>query len=233
MHIRMLIKSQSEVHLHTGHSVHFHPSQFTRPSFSIFWGSGSETNVWSWRPVAALVTDKDSAQKLVVQPCSSLVMASAFLSLSDTLSSTRKKGYEQKGSLLQEVSHWHWLALINVNWHQITLKSTFDIPYTGKLLREKTFANFKVLLLFAKVFSVKFGAKDGTSKQSAKVFLWNLIFHHFPKFSPVIASCYMVDSHYPSLLSACNRKEYHGNYINWQIQYRSSLASFLGSSQAV
>ena len=39
----MLIKSQLEVHLHTGHSVHFHPSQFTRPSFSIFWGSGSET----------------------------------------------------------------------------------------------------------------------------------------------------------------------------------------------
>ena len=36
MHIRMLIKSQSEVHLHTGRSVRFHPSQFT--TFSIFEG---------------------------------------------------------------------------------------------------------------------------------------------------------------------------------------------------
>ena len=31
-------------------------------------------------------------------------------------------------------------------------------PYSGKLLREKTFANLAVLWLFAKVFSVKFGA---------------------------------------------------------------------------
>ena len=34
----MLIKCQSEVHLHTRRSVHFHPSRFTRPSFSIFEG---------------------------------------------------------------------------------------------------------------------------------------------------------------------------------------------------
>ena len=31
------------------------------------------------------------------------------------------------------------------------------ILYSGKLLREKTFANFTVLWLFAKVFSAKFG----------------------------------------------------------------------------
>ena len=43
MHIRMLIKSQLEVHLHTGCSVHFHPGRCARPSFSIFRGSGSET----------------------------------------------------------------------------------------------------------------------------------------------------------------------------------------------
>ena len=45
MHIRMLIKGQLKVHLHTGRSVHFHLSRFTRPSFSIFWGSGSETRM--------------------------------------------------------------------------------------------------------------------------------------------------------------------------------------------
>ena len=41
----MLIKSQSEVRLHTGRSVHFHPIRNTRPSFSIFRGSGSETTL--------------------------------------------------------------------------------------------------------------------------------------------------------------------------------------------
>ena len=40
----MLIKSQSEVHLHTRRSIHFHPSQFSRPSFSTIRGSGSETS---------------------------------------------------------------------------------------------------------------------------------------------------------------------------------------------
>ena len=34
----MLIKSQSEVRLHTGRSIHFHPSRFTRPSFRFFKG---------------------------------------------------------------------------------------------------------------------------------------------------------------------------------------------------
>ena len=31
------------------------------------------------------------------------------------------------------------------------------LPYSGKLSREKTFVNFAVLWLFAKVFSAKFG----------------------------------------------------------------------------
>ena len=61
----MLIKSQLEVHLHTRRSVHFYPSQFTRPSFWIFQGSGSETRVhggWSkevmrttWREVECVL----------------------------------------------------------------------------------------------------------------------------------------------------------------------------------
>ena len=48
------------------------------------------------------------------------------------------------------------------------------ISYSGELSREKTFANFEVLWLFVKVFSVKFGgvASPGdtigsTSEQSA------------------------------------------------------------------
>ena len=43
---------------------------------------------------------------------------------------------------------------------------TQHIPYSGKLSREKTFANFTVLWLIAKVFSAKFGsvASFGTAK---------------------------------------------------------------------
>ena len=35
--------------------------------------------------------------------------------------------------------------------------SAWVVPYSGTLSREKTFANFEVLLLFTKVFSMKFG----------------------------------------------------------------------------
>ena len=44
-----------------------------------------------------------------------------------------------------------------------------SIPYSGKLSREKTFMNFTVLWLFAKVFSTKFGgmASFGAAKVSS------------------------------------------------------------------
>ena len=47
-----------------------------------------------------------------------------------------------------------------------------NLPYSGKLSREKTCANFEVLWLFAEVFSVKFrgvASFSGTSKQLVKV----------------------------------------------------------------
>ena len=46
--------------------------------------------------------------------------------------------------------------------------TVYSILYSGKISREKTFANFSVLWLFAKVFSVKFGgvASFGTAKVS-------------------------------------------------------------------
>ena len=59
------------------------------------------------------------------------------------------------------------------------------LPYRGKLSREKTFPNFKVLWLFTKVFSAKFGGVvlyGSTSKQFTKVFFCNnLIFYQFAK----------------------------------------------------
>ena len=58
-----------------------------------------------------------------------------------------------------------------------------SIPYSGKLSREKTFVNFAVLWLFAKVFSVKFGgvASFGTVKASnlRKFSLRKSYFHQF------------------------------------------------------
>ena len=58
------------------------------------------------------------------------------------------------------------------------------IPYSGKLLREKTLANFKVLWLFMKDFSIKFGGVvsfGSTSEQSTSLLCENRIFHQFAK----------------------------------------------------
>ena len=51
------------------------------------------------------------------------------------------------------------------------------VPYSGKLLREKSFANYAVLWLFAKVFSVKFWGvvSFGAAKASKSCF------HQFTK----------------------------------------------------
>jgi len=59
------------------------------------------------------------------------------------------------------------------------------LPYTGKLSRKKTFVNFAVLWLFAKVFSVKFGGVAPLALQKwaiRKSFLHeNWIYHQFTK----------------------------------------------------
>ena len=54
------------------------------------------------------------------------------------------------------------------------------IPYSGKLSWEKTFANFAVLWLLAKVFSVKFGGVmffDTTKQVIRKNFLHENLIH--------------------------------------------------------
>ena len=56
------------------------------------------------------------------------------------------------------------------------------LPYSGKLLREKTFANFVVLWLYLKVFSIKFGLWRPLLRQKQAIresFL--CIFHQFAK----------------------------------------------------
>ena len=59
------------------------------------------------------------------------------------------------------------------------------VPYSGKLSREKTFVNFAVLWLYAKVFSAKFGAWCPLGLQKRAIcesFLRkNHIFHQFMK----------------------------------------------------
>ena len=56
---------------------------------------------------------------------------------------------------------WTKLGLLNLlNITRNQLKNDFcqKIPYDGKLSRKETFANYVVLWLFVKVFSVKFGS---------------------------------------------------------------------------
>ena len=71
------------------------------------------------------------------------------------------------------------------------------ILYSGKLLREKTFANFAVLWLFAKFFSAKFGdvvffgAAQASNPQ--KVFSAKIVFFtNLRKFSPSKVFHYVV-----------------------------------------
>ena len=70
------------------------------------------------------------------------------------------------------------------------------LPYSGKLSREKTFVNFVVLWLYAKVFSTKFGTWRPLALQKRAIretFLHkNHISTNSQKFSPSKVSRYMV-----------------------------------------
>ena len=65
------------------------------------------------------------------------------------------------------VAHLYCFVLSRV-FQFLSGYSSPSIPYSGKLLREKSFANFAVLWLYAEVFSVQFGgvASFGTAKVS-------------------------------------------------------------------
>ena len=67
--------------------------------------------------------------------------------------------------------------------------------YSGKLSREKSFANFTVLWLYVKAFSAKSGgiASFGMVKESVKVFSVKIVFFtSSQKFSPSKVSRYTV-----------------------------------------
>ena len=72
--------------------------------------------------------------------------------------------------------------------HTYECRLCMDLPYSGKLSREKTFANFAFLWLYAKVFSAKFGVWRHLALQKwaiHKSFLReNRIFTNSRKFSP-------------------------------------------------
>ena len=93
---------------------------------------------------------------------------------------------------------WRWSYDL-VSWnHTIfccpvyhTVSQHTIVPYSRKLLREKTFMNFAVLWLFAKVISTKFG--------SVVSFAWHKWAIHknriFTEFSPSIVSRYTVSQY--------------------------------------
>ena len=68
MHIRMLIKRQSEVCLHTRHRVHFQFSPFTRLSF---WGSDFETTFW-WAQNTVHINAESNTMVHLTKRCDSL-----------------------------------------------------------------------------------------------------------------------------------------------------------------
>ena len=79
--------------------------------------------------------------------------------------------------------------------YTIALNQVEKLPYSGKLLREKTFANSVVLWLYAKVFSVKFGgvaASFGVAKASNP----QKFFTNLRRFSPLKVSYYTVCTRY-------------------------------------
>ena len=80
---------------------------------------------------------------------------------------------------------------VNLGWRRRRRRS-YKV-YSGKLLSEKTFANFEVLWLFAQVLSTKFGGVasfGGSSKQ--KFSPEKSFFHQFTKVFPVKVSSYTV-----------------------------------------
>ena len=76
-----------------------------------------------------------------------------------------------------------------------------NILYSGKLSREKTFANFAVLWLYTKVFSAKFGVRHPSAWQKRAIresfLLENRIFTNSRKFSLSLVSRYTVCSFTP------------------------------------
>ena len=78
-------------------------------------------------------------------------------------------------------SQWKFCA--TAIWTQYVTQSRHIIPYSRKLLREETFANFAVLWLFVKVISTKFGAWHPLARHRQAIhesFLCeNHIFHQF------------------------------------------------------
>ena len=85
---------------------------------------------------------------------------------------------------------------LQLGYEDISRKCSKYIPYSGKLSREKTFVNFSVLWLFAKVFSVKFGPWHSLAQHKQAIcgsFLReNRFFTNLQKFSPLKVSCYTV-----------------------------------------
>ena len=112
--------------------------------------------------------------------------------------------YELKGPRFYIVhmqsTHTIYTQLTHISTHNPpphTLShTTSKVPYSGKLSREKTFANFAVLLLYTKVFSVKFGPWRPLALQKRAIcesFLReNRIFTNSRKLSPSKVSRYTV-----------------------------------------
>ena len=114
------------------------------------------------------------------------------LPLAIVATSTSLCSHIRAATIQGEVSIWITTVLIRP-----LMRSVSEIPCSGKLLREKTFANFEVWEPSAKVFSTKFWGMPHPLmfgfKQSVKIFSVKLSLPTDPwRFSPSKVYCYTV-----------------------------------------
>ena len=102
------------------------------------------------------------------------------------------------------------------------------LPYSRKLSREKTFANFTVLWLYTKVFTAKFGAWHRLAQQKRPIhesFLHEKrIFHQFTKvFSLESFPLYgNLESLVVCMKVVKNRARVPISYVQWMIHKKST-----------
>ena len=130
-----------------------------------------------------------------------------------TVSPLRKKSEPERES----ENNCLGLHVVTVYWcvPQVAL-----IPYSGKLLREKTFTNFAVLWLFVKVFSTKFGGVVSFCVAQASN-LWNFSPQKL-SFSPICESFlprkfpairYVTVPHNSQMWQSCVKIDYSVAYL--------------------
>ena len=188
-HARKLVNSQFHIELHGYYSITIPPA----PLFSCT--TVNYVPQLLYRCILGQDEDKSC-------------LAPAYVKYTELRFKVHVHTRERLGLNVTVLAHMHPLCIICISVSSCVL----HIPYSGKLSREKTVADFVVLWLFTKVFSAKFwgGASFGTAKASnpRKFSLRKSYFHQSVKvFSfesfPLYGTCLL---HQPRTQATCLEK---------------------------